>query len=171
VAVLALIVAAVPARGQLATEFRLAAIDVGSTSETIAVRKYGPGLKIELPGGGYTHVYEDPRARISLFIQCGPDGLVDEMQLVEGLARPYAASLRPRVSLAGLRTGAGLTLGVSRERVIATYGPPQDQREIGGIAWLSWRTDFGHDRRVRLSYQLSMGFKKGRLVRILLHNA
>lgn len=155
---------------QMAVEFRIGGLDVGGSSESLAVKRYGNGLRIEQPDGGVTHVYEDPRAHVSLFIQCGQEGLVDEIQVMEGLARPYSRNLQSKISLAGLKTGAGLPLGVSRDRVEATYGEPQSETHIGKLLWLTYRSNFSHDRRVRLSYQMSFAFQGNRLVRILLHN-
>lgn len=154
----------------MAVEFRLGGLEVGMASETQAVVKYGWGLRVEQPDGASTHIYEDPKAYASLFIQVAPDGTLQEMQLVEGLSRPWSATLKAKMSLAGLKTGAGVGLGASRQRVIDTYGPPHEQARIGALQWLTYKSDFSKDRRVRLSYQLSFGFQGARLARILLHN-
>lgn len=165
-----LVLAALPAWAQFAVEFELATIEVGVASETQAVRRLGQGFIIEKPGGGRVRVYADAARTKSMYVTCSADGLVEQVQVVQGLLRPYTSAMRCNLPPAMWHTRANIGLGMSARRVRATYGEPTQETDIGGLHWFTYKTDFSRDRRVRLMYQASFGFKDNRLTRIMLHN-
>jgi hypothetical protein len=160
-----------PLCAQQAVELHLGTLEVGYSSERQTVQRLGRGLVLAGPDGGHIHIYADPDRATSLYVSCGSDGVVEEVQLVSGLSRPLTRSMLTSAPLRSWRTGSGVGLGLAQERLIMYYGDPTRETNIGGLHWLTYATDYGHDKRVRLYYQASFGFDHERLVRILLHNS
>jgi len=169
--VLALVlVLALPAVAQFAVEFEVATVEVGMSSESQAIKKLGTGFLVERPDGGRVHVYSDAARTASMYLSADQYGLVEEVLVVEGLLRPYQSSMRCNLPPSMWKTRARIGLGASRRKILGTYGEPTEEADIGGLHWISYKSNYSKDRRVRLMYQASFGFKNDRLTRILLHN-
>ncbi len=158
------------ARAQLAVELELAGVEAGVFSERQAVAKLGPGYRIRQPGGSTMRIYADAARTASLYVSSSPDGVVEQIQLVAGRSRPYHVDMRCRLPVSAWTTHARIGIGSKKSRVLMTYGEPHQEVHTAGLHWLSYKTDFGHDRRVRLYYQASFGLKNERVERIIIHN-
>lgn len=161
---------ATTARAQFAVELELAGLEVGVASERQAIRRLGKGFRVDPPGGGTVRIFADPSGMAALYVTSTADGVVEEIQVTQRLGRPYHPQMRCQVAPAAWRTHARIGLGATRRRVLATYGDPTQETDVAGLHWMSYKTDFARDRRVRLYYQASFGFHGDRLTRILIHN-
>lgn len=155
---------------QFAIEFEVADIEVGISSEAQAVKKLGPGYVVHRPDGGRTRIYTDGGRTKTMYVSCSANGLVEEVQVVRGLTRGYAASMRCLLPGDKWVTRNRIGLGATRRKLINAYGDPTQEADIGGLHWLNYKTDYSKDRRVRLMYQASFGFRGDTVERILIHN-
>lgn len=147
---------------------KIAGIELGATYLKKLKAVYGEGLSV-VSGEGVCYFNEKEDTFI-IFGLC-EDNLVCNVNLSKD--KDLWGECSNQKTKHSLKTGKGIALGNSIEKVIAIYGWPEDLKQsnnLNEVKNLEYHTDYKKDPEVTLFYDANLYFENGKLVRLFIHD-
>lgn len=134
---------------------------------------YGPGLFTDQEGHGGGRYFTDPTRSITLHVEIGVDGIIDHVELTDGLSVPrelntadpaFVSLALPRVP----KIDQGLRLGMSSSEIIKRLGTPKKDQQTEGKRTITYTVD--EDPRVLLFYEAKFTLVSDHLIKLSLYD-
>ena len=154
-----------------------AGIVVGMSTDQDVRRMYGSGLMVRDEGHLGGRYFVDPRHRVTLHVEIGPDHIIDEVLYGRGILLPSQyreAGQIPREAICPQLTARehlylGIRLGEQASYVLRQFGKPRKDTRRRSARVVRYEADWEEMPYV-LDYEAEFRFQSNRLVAVRLYN-
>jgi hypothetical protein len=143
----------------------VAGIVVGEDRQEKVVELFGQGTTVQ---EGFALCYHAVKEEQTVVFELGPDKIIEGIILSD--ARKSDCKTISLQDGNRFRTGKGISLGDSQNRVLEIYGEPQKREAKDGMIIIEYHTDHEKDPQVRLFYDALLYFRGDTLVKLAIHD-